>query len=808
MRRIYPYLQEPYFGNLNQEQKKRKILALIDNFVNQRQYVKMTLLDWEENPIKEIEGFISGGNISKDGNSSVRRTCNLSCAVDAESYNVDSLQMDFALNKKIFIEIGIKNETKYYSSYPILWFPQGVFYINSFSMNSSTTSVVNISLVLKDKMCLLNGDVAGKFSDTIILDTMTTQLKTGEEVEQKVLLYNLITELVNHFGGEDLNNIVIEDVPLRIKEVMQWNGTVPLYGQITNDLDVDENVIGIQYLYDTNKPSGEYVEYSQGDDIGYIYSDFVYTDELTASFGDTITSVLDKIKSYLGNYEYFYDEQGIFHFREIKNYLNTTQAEYAIEEMTNQSYGYITSSQGNFLLKGGSEKQYLVDTTNEKEIYSFADDVNITSITVTPQYNNIKNDFIVHGIRKSSSENLQTTIRYHVVIDDLPETVEQIMIGKTSDGEPIYRWSYGSFENVCYYTDSAGINKLGIYIDAPNNILPNVGNMDLIYKVIEPVYIYDADDNIQQDANGNPKTDGTQDVLYYWDGTANVWKELTLKTDSDEEPVSAIIYQASTDPDEPYYQSVYPTFDWRTFLYLQGLQANANGTDPGYYFAELEAFWPMEYDLAREKQKFFGAEEDNKVLHKTLSQGNYFLDFIDAASSQLGQYSVNAIGRRVNTTYDENINCLFAPEIPNVVILNKDDALNTGSSENTMITDDLTYSSVEELNTILQIQKDECNKNNQPWTQVSGEVYSNLITGGYANGAYDQIKYELYNHTTYQKTVSLTTLPIFYLNPNTRIQLNDSVTNTYGDFMIQSISLTLGPGANMALTLSEIRERF
>jgi hypothetical protein len=45
MRKKYPYLEEPYVYNLNEEQEKRSILGLIDDFVNQRQYVNITLLD-------------------------------------------------------------------------------------------------------------------------------------------------------------------------------------------------------------------------------------------------------------------------------------------------------------------------------------------------------------------------------------------------------------------------------------------------------------------------------------------------------------------------------------------------------------------------------------------------------------------------------------------------------------------------------------------------------------------------------------------------------------------------------------------
>jgi hypothetical protein len=65
-------------------------------------------------------------------------------------------------------------------------------------VNSSTSSAVNLNLSLKDKMCLLNGDIAGQLPSTVQFDTMTTQLADGSVVEQKVLYYNIITELLNH----------------------------------------------------------------------------------------------------------------------------------------------------------------------------------------------------------------------------------------------------------------------------------------------------------------------------------------------------------------------------------------------------------------------------------------------------------------------------------------------------------------------------------------------------------------------------------------------------------------------------------
>ena len=809
-----PYLENPYVPNLNLEQEKRNFLAEIDDFINQRQYVNMTLLDWNENPIKEIDGVISSGSISKDGNSSVRRTASLSCSVDGGIYDVEDLRMDFSLNKKIFIEIGVKNETKRFSDWPILWFPQGVFYINSFSMNSATSSAVNLTLQLKDKMCLLNGDVGGKLPSTVQFDLMTTQLADGTVTEQKVLYYNIITELVHHWGGEDLNNIIIQDVPLRIRQVMQWNGEAPVFLLHQNDATIDESY---QFSLEDRTDEG-YSKYEKGDDIGYVYADFIPTGEITGAAGDTVCTILDTIKNQLGNYEYFYDIYGIFHFREIKNYLNVTQSNIILQESGNPGR-HVNLQEGQFQLDSGSEIQYLIDTTNEKTMYSFSDTKNITSITVTPNYDNIKNDFVIDGIRKSTSSDVQYLVRYRTVIDEKPE-IQGYVNAERYEGLPKYstllNWdeiqfnsyvgTYGEFDDIIYYTHPdffngetiLETNRLGKWVsyetistdekgnpilDEDGNeivipYLPEVGNMDQIYYA------------------------GNNDFKI-WTGTG--YQDVYLKEDfSDDTRRRPIVYSSTMlDPTEHAHLGPYYPIDWRTFLYLYGIEANANGTDPGPYFQDMYSFWPNEYNLRRDKQCFFGQEEDGSIHYKSLAQGNFYFDIIDASSSSLGGYSVQNIGRRMDVYHEDNINCLFRPEIPNVVFLNSDNP-DDNWSDNTTIQElrDIS-SSADKLNA----QKEECNLNGQPWVQVPNTVFSNLITGGYLNSAYEALRYELFSHTKYQKVLSLTALPAFYLEPNSRVEVSDHSTNTYGDFMIQNINLTLGPGANMTVTLNEVSER-
>ena len=92
------------------------------------------------------------------------------------------------------------------------------------------------------------------------------------------------------------------------------------------------------YSFSTNGLGNLY--FSEGDYIGGLYEDLVYPAEddangLQANAGDSITSILDKIKDTLGNFEYFYDIDGNFVFREIQNYLNTSKATGDLNKLLN-----------------------------------------------------------------------------------------------------------------------------------------------------------------------------------------------------------------------------------------------------------------------------------------------------------------------------------------------------------------------------------------------------------------------------------------------------------------------------------------
>ena len=55
MKKVYEYSSDKSF------------LELIDNEHLKEQFVKITVLDWEERPIQEVQGIVTGGNLNLDG---------------------------------------------------------------------------------------------------------------------------------------------------------------------------------------------------------------------------------------------------------------------------------------------------------------------------------------------------------------------------------------------------------------------------------------------------------------------------------------------------------------------------------------------------------------------------------------------------------------------------------------------------------------------------------------------------------------------------------------------------------------------
>ena len=684
MKKVYKYSNDKDF------------LEQINNEHLKERYVKITILNWLEEPIQEIQGIVTGGNLNLDGNSNVRRTTNLSCYIDkAENANVTNLDNLFSINKKMFLEIGYLNMTDKYIENKIIWFPQGIFVMITPSLSHSTGGV-SLQVSLRDKMCLLNGECGGVISASTQFDQYETIDEDGNWVISKPTMEQIVRELVNHFGGEQLGKIII-DIPSRIKKVMKWIGNTPLYL-------IEDNS---SYIMSTNYADTvgyTYQMFEYGEDVGYMYTDFTCPTELIANPGENVCVVLDKIKNMLGNYEYFYDTQGNFHFEEIKNYLNTTQATIDLETM--------------------NKNDYLISTSKGKTVYEFNNSNLVTSFSNSPQFNKIKNDFVVWGIRKNANGN-DVPIRYHLAIDTKPKI--------------------GNIYDVFFYEDpDDGLTKakMPVLYSSYAEMVKTPGATGVYYK------------------------DTSTGKIYYWDGDLKQYVEVNSE-------ITEFVKVQTT--------------DWRSELYLQGVQAEPLGIESNYYYTELINEWPKLYNLKKESyidnkgEIIYTGGFYDEVL-KTPSDIDYYLDFIDS-SAAISQFSVHNIGRRSHIVNSNDINCVFEPDIPDFVII------------------ELGQPDTDE-------KRAECEAKGQNYIQVTTGIFNLLALGGTSNSAYNEIKMLLHEYTSYNESITIQSIPIYNLEPNTRIGVRDLESDIYGDYMISSISIPLDISSTMSISATRALERF
>lgn len=406
-------------------------LTQLDKLHMRVQYAKIILLSFkDEEPIKEIQGSITSGNLSVNGSSTIRRTINLTMLASIDNSNLEDIDNEISINKKIKVLIGYDNPLKSYKNYgDIIWFPCGLFVLSSANISRSTSGW-NISITGKDKMCLLDGTAGGTLPASVTFHESLVQLDNGDVEIQYPTIFQIIYEAVNHWGGEAIENIIITDIDEEIKMLVRYMGDKPVY--FSNDYQ------SLSFEAQEDYPH----MFSYGQDAGYKYTDFTYPGELVLNAGDTVVTLLDKIVSTLGNYEYFYNIDGKFVFQEIKNYLNT----------------------GSPLLELSPE-DYVRSYNNAKFLYSLTDLDTTTAITRNPKYDNVKNDFYVWGKRKTST-GVEVSIRYHLAIDDKPDidlAMQNMWEVKDKKSNLIVRYDFNTLDD--YSVDDYTVTLVGTPCD-------------------------------------------------------------------------------------------------------------------------------------------------------------------------------------------------------------------------------------------------------------------------------------------------------------------------------------------------------
>ena len=720
--------------------KDRDFLRALDNENNKFYWVKIEVLNMKELPIQSIEGKVQpGSSISIDGSSSVRRTCTINFIAEDKENNLTNIDSLLSANKKIKIYEGIENHISIdYND--IIWFPLGIFVITQPNI-SHTSNGCLINLSCKDKMCLLNGECGGALPASVTFHEYDQMIgeracaedpanlkdlepnnytiysypsgneikykswtreygwkeekdnsSVGELVHVPQLMYDIVQTLVCNFGGEALERIFINDLPLEIKQIVRYVGSSTLYYNTkTSQYTTDEAYLDEAYL---NEKKGVWRSFKFNEDVGYVYTDFVYPGELISNIGDNICTILDKIKNALGNFEYFYDVNGNFVFQEIKNYLNNSYNPNDIFRLDNNRKVDALAENGLAII---NESNYRVDfNSNTRSVYTFNEGNGlITSYSNAPSYMNLKNDYHIWGKKDDGF-----AIHYHIAIKKKPFPV----VYKKSIPTPAQQ--------------EAGYNS---QVDYDQFELHNV------------VFLKNAE------------------------GEYNGKLRLAAPSDKQEEIVS------------------YIPIDWRAELYIQGLIKQANQIRPNIYEQELLDLFDAIYNF---KEKKFKAD---LVLNP--NELSYFFDYLEPVSN-LYDCSVDALDTKIYSYQQDKLIRLYDIEIPNVIMI---DLAMDPSSRAKII--------------------ERCEREGQPYTNVESNIYAKIAIGTVGYSAQEVCRELLYQYTNYNESISIQSIPIYYLDVNSRITVFDKQSNIYGDYIIKSLSVPLDAGATMSITATRALER-
>ena len=66
----------------------------------------------------------------------------------------------------------------------------------------------------------------------------------------------------------------------------------------------------------------------------------------------------------------------------------------------------------------------------------------------------------------------------------------------------------------------------------------------------------------------------------------------------------------------------------------------------------------------------------------------------------------------------------------------------------------------------------------------------------------------LYQHLYNSETITLRTLPIYYLQPNCRIYVKNDLSKIDGDYIINKINFNLGNGNMMTISANKAPKRY
>lgn len=166
----------------------------------------------------------------------------------------------------------------------------------------------------------------------------------------------------------------------------------------------------------------------------------------------------------------------------------------------------------------------------------------------------------------------------------------------------------------------------------------------------------------------------------------------------------------------------------------------------------------------------------NENVTKAPEVLNFWFDFMDVGGD-MGKYAVSAIGNRSKAINDDNVKAIYFEETPTVLFLTEDEE----------------YSPLE----------------HQGYTfiRLTPQMENYFSISAQGKSAQDELDNLLYQHTYATEAVTLTAVPIYHLQPNTRVFVKDKNTGINGEYIISKITIPLQYNGTTSITTTKAVER-
>ena len=803
----------------------RDFLQQLDEYNLREVYAKVIAINFDEQPQQELTGIVQSGSINIDGKSAVRRTCNVTLTTNQAQTRAN---IDWALRTKFKLYIGLKNfiNPEYDD---IIYFKMGTFVLTSYN-TSFNTSGYTITIQGRDKMCLLNGDVGGSLMAETDFGIRWEQIpNTNRYDKYDIPIKTIIREAIHEYAQEPYSNIIINDLNTCGVELIAYrahNNPIYVYEMINGDSVIQQmcfensdigNALATGTDKKTGKPiyqtikttvNGKVVETKKyqgdgytvhyndrdykilkradyGETIGFRATDLTYAGDLIASVGESVTSVLDKIVKMLGDFEYYYDIDGHFIFQRKKVYYNTS---WSNAKVSTEDNGYT-----------GTEYYYDSTISTSAETYSFYGGKLVESYSNQPKLTDIRNDYSIWGTIKGISKELPIHLR--CAIDLKPS-------GYISQFREYLK---GLLKENISTSDFA---RYDFDPENPNYMQRLLSQYDYSQRKANREYI--------ETLLKKYSIQAIHDMKIVYDPSSYDWRELIYQMAEDSFNMRGLIEEITKDLNNPSRVFSTEAYNRITSLLADIEDMYSKNLDLGYshYYTDLLAFWRGLYRTSREPHIVYKYDEKGNIKEedgilqesetKTFTQEEwlrwqangywnpncckydqvagevtvfdpseviFWFDFLDPMSD-LMPYSIPMIGRRPKVVNDNTIKSIFVRDTPNVLFVDPNADL-------------------------VQYEKDlHYIRLNVP------TIYSNYFSmSAQGKSAKEELDQVIYDSTYYQDTISISAIPVYYLEPNTRIKVYDENTGIDGDYLINSLAYSVAHDGMMTIQATRAEQR-